>query len=121
MPERSSLKDEQRLKAYFSSMKKGGTPFDTRASTTYAPLSADELHSTLHELRFKYKTSPMGQIADLFLWPIAIGGYDGDYRPYLALKAAGRLIECHLDAAQHPSCGTKYSCFELADRHKRKP
>jgi hypothetical protein len=73
----------------------------------------------LYELKFKSKSSPMGQIADLFLWPIAVGGYDAECRPYQALKEAGRLIECHLNEAAHASCGTKYSCFELVERVKR--
>lgn len=82
-------------------------------------MSAEALHSALYELKFKRKSSPMGQIADLLLWPMAVAGYDPECRPYQALKAAGRLIECHLDETEHPSCGTKYSCFELVERQKR--
>jgi hypothetical protein len=119
MPERSCQEDEQRLEGYFSSMKKSGAPFDTQSSVTYAPLSPGELRSTLYEIRFKRKTSPMVQIADLFLWPMAVGGYDESNRPYSALKEAGRLIECRLEQHEHSSCGSKYSCFELVEKYKR--
>jgi hypothetical protein len=121
MPERCNPKDDQRIRSYFSDMTKVGAAFDPQASVVYSPLSVGELHSTLYELRFKAKSSPMGQVADLFLWPLAVGGYDNEYRPYAMLKTAGRLIECRLEASEHGSCGTKYSCFELADRHKREP
>lgn len=76
MPERSSKADETLLAAYYAELRKTGTPFDARASGMYAPLSAEELRSTLYELKFKSKTSPLGQIADLLLWPMAVGGYD---------------------------------------------
>jgi hypothetical protein len=119
MPERSSKPDDALLAGYYAELRKTGTPFDPRASGAYAPLSAEELRSTLYELRFKSKTSPLAQIADLFLWPMAVGGYDRESRPYRALRDAGRLIECHLDEAAHSTCGTKYSCFELVEREKR--
>jgi hypothetical protein len=119
MPERSSKQDEDRLSGYYADLRAGGMPFEAGSSSAYAPLSAESLHSTLYELRFKRKSSPMVQIADLFLWPLAVAGYDPEYRPYRALREAGRLIECHLDESEHPSCGTKYSCFDLVDREKR--
>jgi hypothetical protein len=119
MPERSCKADDTRIATYFAQMKEDGAPFDRQASTAYAPLDPSQLRSTLYELRFKYKKSPLAQVADLFLHPIAVGGYDATHRPYIALKLAGRLIECHLDESQHASCGTKYSCFELVEQHKR--
>ncbi len=119
MPERSSKADEALLAAYYAELRKTGAPFDARASGLYAPLNAEELHGTLYELKFKSKTSPLAQIADLFLWPMAVHGYDPECRPYQALRDAGRLIECHLDEAAHASCATKYSCFELVEREKR--
>lgn len=120
MPERSSKQDEDRLSSYYAELRKGGMPFEAGSSGAYAPLSAEALHSALYELRFKRKSSPMGQIADLFLWPMAVAGYDSECRPYQALKAAGRLIECCLDETEHANCGTKYSCFELVEQEKRK-
>ncbi|CAG1012369.1 hypothetical protein RHIZO_04239 [Rhizobiaceae bacterium] len=54
----------------------------------------------------------MMQIADLFLYPMAKGGYDPTYRPYRALKESGRLIDAHLSPERIPSLGIKYSCFD---------
>jgi len=120
MPERSSPEDEKRLKGYFDGMKASGAPFDAQRSTRYAPLDREQLASTLYELKFKSKSSPMVQIADLFLWPIAVGGYEPMHLPYTLLRNSGRLIECRLDTAEHAACGTKYSCFELFEQHKRR-
>ena len=38
----------------------------------YGPLSAAELKATLYEFRTKQKTSSIMQIADLYLWPMAV-------------------------------------------------
>lgn len=119
MPERSSKQEEDRLAAYYAELRKVGMPFEPGASNSYAPLSAEALHGTLYDLKFKSKSSPMAQIADLYLWPIAVGGYDPQCRPYQALVTSGRLIECVLDESEHASCATKYSCFELVGKDKR--
>jgi len=55
------------------------------------------------------------QLADLYLWPIAMYRYGRGGQPYERFRDAGRLIEAHLTQAQAASCGTKYSCFELVD------
>lgn len=113
MPERSSKADDQRLERYYTDLRTSGPPFEKASSADYAPLTANELTQTLHEIRFKSKSSPMGQIADLFLWPIAIAGYDPNNRPYAALRSAGRLIENRLCGSEAEIGGSKYSCFEL--------
>ena len=78
-----------------------------------------ELAETLHEIRFKSKSSPMAQVADLLLWPMAIAGYEPSNRAYVALRDAGRLIENWLSAEEVEACGSKYSCFELVKQHQR--
>lgn len=113
MPERSSQGDERRIEAYFDSLKQNGAPFDRQSSSSYAPLSSEQFRDTLYELRFKRKSSPMIQVADLYLWPLAMAGYDGGGRAYDALKAAGRLVENRLPEDKWPESGTKYSCFDL--------
>ena len=55
----------------------------------------------------------------MYLWPLAIGGYDGENRAYRLLKNAGRLIESRLPEPQLTTRGTKYSCFELVHQHMR--
>ena len=54
----------------------------------------------------------MLQIADLYLYPIAKGGYDPTYRPYVELMEAGRLIDAKFNEADRPLLGIKYSCFD---------
>jgi hypothetical protein len=120
MPERSSRDDERRIWTYFERLREKGTPFESQSSAIYAPLHADELCDTLYELRFKGKSSPMAQVADLYLWPLAIAGYDVGNRAYGLLRTAGRLIESRLPESQWIARGTKYSCFELVHQHMRK-
>jgi hypothetical protein len=95
-------------------------PFSADTSAKYAPLSARELSETLYELRFKKKSSPMAQFADLYLYPMARGGYQGDYWPYSKLCKSKKLIDNHLAAEEIPHLGIKYSCFELVGEAKRK-
>lgn len=74
MPERTNPDDQRRIRQYYASMKTDGCPFDT-PSPKYAPMKASEFCAVLHELRFKNKASPMAQLADLVLWPVAIARY----------------------------------------------
>jgi hypothetical protein len=118
-PERSIKADEELLHAYFDNLRVNGAPFTGGAAAAYAPLSALECADTLYELKFKRKSSPMIQVADLYLWPIALARYEPRNRAYLELQRRGRLIECALPKAEWESCGSKYSCFELVDAHNR--
>ena len=117
MPERSSRDDERRMRTYFERLRTEGASFDKASSARYAPLEAHEFRETLHELRFKAKTSPLAQIADLYLWPIALAGYEPENRAYCLLRDAERLIESRLPACRWGERATKYSCFELVQRH----
>ena len=112
LPERCNRKDDSRLNTYYQELRTAGMPFQ-EASEKYSPLSQPELSSTLHDLDFKHKSSPLTQLADLYLWPLAVAGYNPTYRPHVDLREAGRLIECHLAPEQCEVSGTKYSCFEL--------
>ena len=64
----------------------------------------------MYEFRPKKGDSPLIQIADLYLWPMCIGGYDRMNRPYRELMDRGKLIDavCDDSATQ----GIKYFCFE---------
>jgi hypothetical protein len=118
MPERTNKADE-RLVRYYDDLRISGPPFAMTSSAQYSPLTADEFSKTLYEIRFKTKSSPMTQIADLYLWPIALAGYEPRNRPYVALQSSGRLVESRLSPSQLEVCGSKYSCFELVRRHRR--
>lgn len=116
LPERSSKDDERRIRSYYEALRLGGCPFDSTTSRGYAPLVADQCKATLIELRFKAKTSPLAQIADLYLWPILRERYRPGFRPYQVFLMAGTLIESRLKPEELSSLGTKYSCFELVDQ-----
>jgi len=119
MPERSCRADERRLASYYDALKTSGPPFKKESSSTYAPLSAAEFSETLHEIRFKSKSSPLEQIADLFLWPLVLSAYGESNRACVTLRDAGRFIESRLPPDDLDICGSKRSCFELVERHQR--
>jgi hypothetical protein len=118
LPERTSKLDDDRLIRYYDDLRKSGPPFAKNSSAQYSPLTATEFSETLYEIRFKTKSSPMTQIADLYLWPIALAGYVPTNRSYVALRSSGRLIENRLSPLQIETGGSKYSCFELVSRHR---
>lgn len=98
--------------AYAKALKADGMPFDQQNSASYAALTADDFREIVRgEPRRKTKATPMIQIADLVLYPMAKGGYDPSYRPYKKLMAHGKLIDAVLKPDDRPALGIKYSCF----------
>ena len=114
-PERSSKDDERRIAQYYKELRNQGPPFDAATSNPYGPLSAAACAETLVELKFKFKSSPITQIADLYLWPMLWEKYRPGYCPYQEFRAAGRLIECVLKLEDAKALGSKFSCFELVE------
>jgi hypothetical protein len=108
------------IRNYYADLRTKGMPFASDNMAKYAPLSTEELADTLYDLDFKSKSSPLDQIADLYLYPMARGGYDPDYAPYLSLHENKKLIDDHLPAEEIPHLGIKYSCFELVGQAKNK-
>jgi len=111
---------DDKIRDYYKSLRTDGMPFAVDLSAKYAPLSAAELAHTLYDLDFKAKSSPLAQIADLYAYPIARGGYDPDYFPYTQLRARNKLIDSLLTTEEVPHLGIKYSCFDLVDAEKNK-
>jgi hypothetical protein len=111
---------DDNIRDYYAALRKEGMPFTTDQSAKYAPLSPAELAHTLYDLDFKAKSSPMAQIADLYTYPIARGGYDPEYFPYVQLRQRNKLIDCLLKTEEVPHLGIKYSCFELVEAEKNK-
>ncbi|MGL5168983.1 MAG: DUF3800 domain-containing protein [Afipia sp.] len=107
------------IRGYYSDLRAKGMPFADGGASQYAPLGQEELFKTLHDLDFKAKSSPMAQIADLYTYPLARGGYDPEYSPYEQLRAHKRVIDDHLNEKEIPHLGIKYSCFELARKNKK--
>ncbi len=95
-------------------------PFDGDNAAAYGGLEAHEFRElVLGEPKGRTKKTPMLQIADLYLYPMAKAGYDASYKPYLALMRAGRLIDKALPPEDRPLLGIKYSCFDGMDRHEQ--
>ena len=117
--ERSSKADDTLLRGYYNTLKTSGHSFDATTAAIYNPLTSVAYASTLYEFRTKEKSSKLMQIADLYLWPMCIGGYDEGNRAYSALKDAGKLIDCALPSELVAERGIKYSCFDLVNRTSR--
>lgn len=107
------------IRKYYADLRREGVPFAGDAMAKYAPLSAEELKHTLYDLDFKSKKSPMAQIADLYTYPIARGGYEPHYGPYQLFHAEQKLLDSQLTEEEIPHLGIKYSCFELVGKNKK--
>lgn len=107
------------IRSYYAKLRSEGMPFAGGGDQKYAPLTQQELFDTLHDLKFKAKTSPMAQFADLYAYPLTRGGYDPEYGPYQQLRANKRVIDDHLSAEEIPHLGVKYSCFEQALKNEK--
>src|SRR5262245_41877389 len=108
LPERCNKKEDRVLKSYYEDLKSVGQPFDRATSEKYRPLTPEEFQQTLLEFHPQMKSSRMAQFADLYLWPICMGGYDADNRPYKRLQGDGKLIECILPEEDLAMLATKY-------------
>jgi Protein of unknown function (DUF3800) len=111
LPERCNKKEDRMLKTYYDGLKVAGQPFDFTTSEKYRPLTPEQFRETLLEFQPQVKTARMAQFADLYLWPMCMGGYNAENRPYKRLKEDGKLIECILPEADWPMLATKYYCF----------
>lgn len=119
LPEKCSKKDDNKLKEYYDHLKKHGLPFDQKTSGKYAPLDAATLNNVLYDFKTKNKSSPLAQVADLYLWPMCKGGYHEENRPYQQLLSSGKLMDNLHQQEDVASRGIKYSCFELAQDYAK--
>jgi Protein of unknown function (DUF3800) len=110
--ERSGRNEDRNLIQFVRELKEVGMPFDGTNSEALDSLSADDFRRiVLGEPRGRTKLTPMIQVADLMLYPMAKGGYDPSYRSYAALLKAGKLVDSLLEPKDRPKLGIKYSCF----------
>jgi hypothetical protein len=107
--EKSDRETDGTIRKYFADIKQVGHPFNNENAAKYNPLDQPDLANTLYDLKIKSKSSPMMQIADLYLYPICKGGYDANHYPYQILKAYQKLIDFHV--IEPSSGGIKYYCF----------
>lgn len=111
-PERCNKPEDAMIRSYYDELKKQGLPFSDSNSNKYAPLAKEDFQDVLYDFKTKYKTSPLAQLADLYVWPICMGGYHASNRPYKRLREDGKLIECYIDEDEWSMLASKYSCFE---------
>ena len=115
--ESSGKREDGAIRTYHRELKLSGMPFDRASSSNYSELTCDEfLELLLGEPHFVTKETPMVQIADLYLFAIAKGGYDQSYSPYQSLLRAGKIIDSFLRAEEVPLLGVKYSCFDRKNK-----
>lgn len=110
--ERGDKSADAHIRGYYRSLLDVGMPFNKTRSGSYSPLGPKDFQSCLYGLNFKMKTSPVMQIADLYLYPIARGQYDPTYRPFRSLNDNRKLIDNALCAKDAEILGLKKSCFD---------
>jgi hypothetical protein len=113
LPEKCNRKEDRSLQKYYEDLKSNGLPFNPSTSSQYAPLKSQEFQKILYEFKLKEKSSPLVQLADLYLWPMAMGGYHQENITYKKLLKDKKLIDCLISEEDIPQQGIKYSCFEL--------
>lgn len=110
--EKTNKQEDATLQGYYNALKSEGHWFNPAMAEKYTPVTPDQYKNTLYEFKTKNKTSPLMQIADIYLWPICMGGYERKNFAYSRLKDAGKLMDCILTEEDLYSKGIKYSCFD---------
>ena len=119
--EKSGNKEDTAIKRYITSLKNEGMPFSVSSSEKYEGLTARDLNSTIIDSGdTRTKASPLMQLADLYLYPIAKAAYDPDYPPYIALRKAELVVDDKLPPNLRTTQGVKYSCFDFTNGAKSK-
>ena len=109
--EHGGRKEDDLLNSYHLKLLEQGMEFDTKRSSSYQPISSDELSKYLaKKIRFQTKKSRLMQLADIVLYPIVKAGYEPSYPPYIALSNSNLLLDYHVEDVK--SMGIKYYCFE---------
>jgi hypothetical protein len=121
LPERCSEKDDRKLDSYYTGLRENGQPFSPESSAKYGPLEMQNFRDLLHEFRVKKKSSPMAQMADLYLWPMCIGGYHRSNRSYQLLMENEKLLDAVLEKEERATLGIKYSCFDSTNTSNSEP
>lgn len=110
--EKTNKRDDEMIVDYVKELKTNGQPFSKDTSNKYNPLTHTDFKDIIYDIKFKNKSSPPMQVADLYLWPICHGGYDSTHKAYKCLKSHGKLIEQVVSLECVSEIKTKYSCFD---------
>ncbi len=97
---------------YARSLKRDGLPFNRDTSAKYNELSKEDINNfLLGEPERKKKNNRITQIADLYLYSVAKGGYDKNFEPYQLMFEHKTIIDSFLTPEECIREGVKYSCF----------
>lgn len=106
-------KEDAAIVQYAKDLKNVGMPFSNESLQTYNGLSADDFTNIfLGDPRWRVKTNPFVQIADLYLYPMAKRKYDITYNPWVKMFEHGKVIDALIPEEVWPERGIKYSCFD---------
>lgn len=112
-PEKCNVREDKMIQDYYNDIKENGMPFNKKTSEKYKPLAATPLSEVLYELKFKEKSSPMVQVADLYLWVISKKPWASEsFRPFKSITEANRIIDAVLDPDEKEVMGIKYYRFD---------
>ncbi len=111
--EASGKHEDRDLMTYAKALKADGMPFAGDGANAYGSLPPEEFRRIVRgEPKRRTKEAAMMQVADLMLYPMAKGGYDPTYKPYVDLMKSGKLIDALVPEQDRSSLGIKYSCFK---------
>lgn len=111
--EESGKKEDRAIVSYLRELKEQGLPFDAGGAAAYAPFTGEDFSRVIKgRAQRRTKKTPMLQVADLVLYPLAKAGYDPSYKPFMTLKERGRLLDCHIAPETISERGIKFSCFD---------
>lgn len=112
--EGSTAKENNLLVSYGKAYKEVGLPFSSGTSAKYSPLEAADFKKVLlGKPERGYKSNPLLQIADMYLFPMVARKYLGvAYLPWQSAFNKKKVIDAVLSEEQWGELGIKYSCFQ---------
>jgi hypothetical protein len=111
--ERTGKREDNNIRRYHKDIVETGSPFDRIRSEPYDGLGPDDyINNVPRQVFFETKDSVMMQIADLYLHPLVVSGYDRNHIPYTMMRRSKKIMDCHVPEESVKTLGIKYSCFD---------
>ena len=112
--ESAGKREDTDIRSFHRDLRAVGMPFDSGSSSGYEGLGVEDFEKYLiSEPLERTKKTPVMQLADLFLYPMAKAGYDPLYEPYREMIARGRVVYHDQPDDVRARIGIKYSCFDV--------
>jgi hypothetical protein len=116
--ERSGPNEDNAIREYYRALKATGMPFNGPDAKKYDGLSAEDFQGLVpYNPEPRTKKTILIQLADLYLYALAKGGYDPTDRAYVALITNGRVLHGDSDDETKKRYGMKYSCFDIPEKN----